>query len=46
VNLSWRFGQMTNIGNPLLQWLRNTAMRTVPESVTIKELDKIFKLNY
>jgi len=46
VNMSWKFGKMTNIGNPLLQSLRNGLMRMMPESTAIKQLDKILKLNY
>jgi 2-polyprenyl-6-methoxyphenol hydroxylase-like FAD-dependent oxidoreductase len=46
VNLSWSFGKMTNIRNPLLQSLRNGFMRLMPESMAIKQLDKILKLNY
>lgn len=46
VNMSWKFGAMTNIGNPILRSLRNGAMRLMPESTAIKQLDKILKLNY
>ncbi len=46
VNLSWSFGKMTNIGHPLLQSLRNGFMRMMPESMAIKQLDRILKLNY
>lgn len=46
VNTSWQFGKMTNLGNPISRWLRNSAMRMMPESMAIKTLDKILKLNY
>lgn len=46
VNLSWRLSEMTNIGNSFLQGLRNGAMRLMPESLAIRELDKILRLNY
>lgn len=46
VNMSWRFGKMTNLGNPALQALRNGLMRMMPESMAIRELDKILALNY
>jgi len=46
VNLSWGFGKMTNIDNPFLQLLRNGFMKMMPESMAIKQLDKILKLNY
>lgn len=45
VNTSWQFGKITNLGNPLSRWLRNSAMRMIPESMTIKTLDKILKLD-
>jgi 2-polyprenyl-6-methoxyphenol hydroxylase-like FAD-dependent oxidoreductase len=46
VNTSWKFGKMTNLGNPLLRSLRNGLMRILPESMAIQQLDKILKLNY
>ena len=46
VNMSWNFGKMTNIGNPILQWMRDSAMRLMPESTAIKQLDKILRLDY
>jgi 2-polyprenyl-6-methoxyphenol hydroxylase-like FAD-dependent oxidoreductase len=46
VNTSWQFGKLTNLGNPVSRWLRNNAMRMLPESMAIKELDKILKLDY
>lgn len=46
VTLSWRFGQMTNLSHPLLRSLRNGFMRMMPESIAIKQLDKILKLDY
>ncbi|MGC4020903.1 MAG: FAD-dependent monooxygenase [Cyclobacteriaceae bacterium] len=46
VNMSWTFGKMTNISNPILQSLRNGAMRMMPESSAVKQLDKILRLNY
>jgi len=46
VNMSWRFGKVTNIGNPIVQAVRNGFMRMMPESMAIRQLDKILKLNY
>jgi 2-polyprenyl-6-methoxyphenol hydroxylase-like FAD-dependent oxidoreductase len=46
VNMSWKFGKMTNLDNPIFQSLRNALMRMMPESMAIKQLDKIIKLNY
>lgn len=46
VNLSWTLGSLTNIKNPFLQSMRNGLMRMIPESVSIKQLDKVLRLNY
>ena len=46
VNTSWQLGKMTNLGNPLSRWLRNSAMRMMPESMAMKTLDKILRLEY
>ncbi len=44
VNTSWRFGQLTNIGNPALRRIRNGLLGMIPESVNRKQLDKILKV--
>ena len=46
VSMSWQFGKMTNLGNPIARWLRNNLMRLMPESTAIKQLDKILRLEY
>ena len=46
VNLSRNLGRLTNISNPMLQLMRNGFMSLIPESSSIKQLDKILKLNY
>lgn len=46
VNMSWTLGSLTNIKNPFLQLIRNGLMRMIPESVSIKQLDKILRINY
>jgi 2-polyprenyl-6-methoxyphenol hydroxylase-like FAD-dependent oxidoreductase len=46
VNLSWQFGRMTNLGSPVGRWLRNYLMRLLPQSLAIKQLDKILRLKY
>ncbi len=46
VNTSWRFSEMTNIGNPILQKLRNTLLKMMPERMALRALKKIFVLNY
>jgi 2-polyprenyl-6-methoxyphenol hydroxylase-like FAD-dependent oxidoreductase len=46
VNASQSLGRMTNIGNPILQSVRNGLMRMIPESTATKQMDKILKLDY
>lgn len=42
-DLSWRIGKMSQLENPVLCWLRNTALRTVPVSIQTKQLEKVVK---
>lgn len=44
VDMSWTFGELTNIRQPWLQWLRNAALRLIPESMSIRISDSIFRL--
>ncbi len=46
VTLSWNLGKMTNLANPILQSMRNGLMRSIPESMSVKQLDKVLRLNY
>jgi 2-polyprenyl-6-methoxyphenol hydroxylase-like FAD-dependent oxidoreductase len=46
VNTSRSLERMTNIGNLILQSLRNGLMRMIPESMAVKQMDKILKLDY
>ena len=46
VNMSWRFGRMTNLGSPFLRSMRNGLMRMIPEGVAVRQLDKFLRLNY
>ena len=46
VNMSWRFGRMTNLGSPFLRSMRNGLMRMIPEVVAVRQLDKFLRLNY
>lgn len=40
-NLSWTIGKISQLENPVLCWLRNTAFRAVPVGVQIKQLKKV-----
>ena len=46
VDTSWRFSELTNIGNPILQKLRNVLLKSLPERIALSALKKIFFLNY
>jgi 2-polyprenyl-6-methoxyphenol hydroxylase-like FAD-dependent oxidoreductase len=46
VNTSWNLGQMTNIGSPILRAIRNRVLSLVPESIALRNLDAILKLDY
>lgn len=42
-NLSWRIGRMAQLENPVLCWLRNTALRIVPVGIQTKQLGKVLE---
>ncbi|HRI80274.1 MAG TPA: FAD-dependent monooxygenase [Cyclobacteriaceae bacterium] len=46
VDTSWRFSELTNIKNPILQKLRNILLKSLPERMALSALKKIFYLNY
>lgn len=45
-NRSWQFGQVSNYSSAFARALRNTIVRYTPSSITLKEFDKIYSLNY
>ena len=44
IDLSWTFNNFTNIRQPRLRTLRNSMLRSIPESVNIKLLNSIYQL--
>lgn len=46
VNTSWSFSRLTNVDNALGRWLRNSLLKLVPTKSAVRQLEKIFKLNY
>ena len=44
-NLSWRVGRMAQLQNPVACWFRNLAMRSVPRSVQLRQLEKVQQFN-
>jgi 2-polyprenyl-6-methoxyphenol hydroxylase-like FAD-dependent oxidoreductase len=44
VSTSWSIGRVCHLGNPLLRFLRNFAMQNTPQSVTRKQIDRLYRL--
>ncbi|WCN09609.1 FAD-dependent monooxygenase [Marinomonas mediterranea] len=44
VNLSWKFGMMSQIQNPIARALRNLSMKAIPAKYNVKQSDKIYQL--
>ena len=46
VNTSWRVGKLPHIENRFGIWLRNLSMRMIPHSLSIRQIDRIFDIDY
>lgn len=46
VNTSWKFGQMTNMRNPIGIKMRNWAIRSTPSFITNRQIDKIYRVDF
>jgi 2-polyprenyl-6-methoxyphenol hydroxylase-like FAD-dependent oxidoreductase len=46
VNTSWRFGQITNMRNPVGISVRNWLIRTTPAFMTNKQIEKAYHVNF
>ncbi len=46
VNTSWRLGKVAHYQNSVAVWFRNTLMRAIPQSVSKKQLNKVFDIDY
>jgi len=44
VSTSWSIGKICHLGNPIFRSLRNLALRNTPESVTRKQVQRIYRL--
>jgi 2-polyprenyl-6-methoxyphenol hydroxylase-like FAD-dependent oxidoreductase len=44
VSTSWSIGKICHLGNPLLRSLRNIALKKTPDSVTQKQIRRIYSL--
>jgi len=45
VSTSWSIGKICHLGNPLLRSLRNVALKSTPDSVTQKQIRRIYSLD-
>ncbi|GJM34783.1 MAG: hypothetical protein DHS20C18_37840 [Saprospiraceae bacterium] len=43
---SWKIGQLAQLENPLLIWLRNVVLRSMPTSVSAKQMKKIEAVDF
>jgi 2-polyprenyl-6-methoxyphenol hydroxylase-like FAD-dependent oxidoreductase len=46
VNTSWKFGQLTNMRNPVGIKVRNWLIRSTPSFITNRQIDKIYRVNF
>lgn len=46
VNTSWKLGQLTNIKNPVGIALRNWMIRSTPDFITEKQIEKAYKIDF
>ena len=46
VNLSWRFGKMVHLSNPIARAARNLLSRAVPARIAQRQYDALYRLNY
>ena len=46
VNTSWKFGQLTNMRNPIGISIRNWVIRTTPSFITDRQIEKVYKVNF
>ncbi|WP_299881024.1 FAD-dependent monooxygenase [uncultured Cocleimonas sp.] len=44
VNLSWRFGILSQIKNPIISAFRNFVIKSIPSSYNLKQSEKIYTL--
>lgn len=45
VNTSWKIGKISHASNPVMAWLRDFIFRITPQSINLKQMDKVFMLN-
>ncbi len=46
VNQSFTFGNLAQLENPVLMWMRNTALRMVPKSTVANQLKGLFDVSF
>lgn len=46
VNTSWMLGKIPHIENAFGVWLRNLLLKMIPDSLSVKQIEKVFDLEY
>lgn len=46
VNTSASIGKISHYENTLAVWLRNTLIKTIPNSINEKQMEKVFDITY
>lgn len=46
VNTSWKLGNMAHMENGLGIWFRDKLIKLIPESIRMKQMDKMFDISY
>jgi 2-polyprenyl-6-methoxyphenol hydroxylase-like FAD-dependent oxidoreductase len=44
VSTSWSIGKICHVGNPLLRFIRNLVLKKTPDSVTQKQVQRMYRL--
>jgi 2-polyprenyl-6-methoxyphenol hydroxylase-like FAD-dependent oxidoreductase len=44
VSTSWSIGKVCHLGNPLVRFIRNAALKSTPASVTQKQIQRMYSL--
>jgi 2-polyprenyl-6-methoxyphenol hydroxylase-like FAD-dependent oxidoreductase len=45
VNTAWSLGQLAHWQNPVARWARNSALRRMPSSLTVRQEDKLYNFD-
>jgi 2-polyprenyl-6-methoxyphenol hydroxylase-like FAD-dependent oxidoreductase len=45
VNTAWSLGQLAHWQNPVARWARNSALRRMPSSLTVRQADRLYNFD-